>query len=253
MRRIRQLMGTAFSLDVRGEIPDELIEQAFDAIEQAEARFSAFLPGSELSRLNRGELGLAETSDDMREVLRLADAFQQASGGAFSARRDGKIDTDGIVKGWAAQRAADLLANGGATDFCLNAGGDIITRGAPEPGRHWQAGIRDPFEASKLLGVLVLGQGALATSGAYERGNHIDDPRTSATPRTWASVSVLDPDLTIADTLATAVYAMGADGPHWAQEEFGVSVITVDHAGHLTITGPVRWAHPTTARARSAP
>lgn len=242
MNRIHATMGTVVSLELRGAVPESLIAQAFEVFDEADARFSPFREDSELSRLARGELALAAASADVHEVLEIADAFERASGGAFSVWHDGILDANGVVKGWAAQRAAELLAEGGATDFCLNAGGDVIARGAPAPGSSWQAGIRHPSNADRLLGVVVLGAGAIATSGAYERGAHLVDARTGTSPDDWASISVLDPDLTVADVLATAVIAMGADGPDWAHEEFGSSVIAVDRSGRVAVTGPVRWA-----------
>jgi thiamine biosynthesis lipoprotein len=239
---LHHTMGTVVSLDLRGGAHDDLVAGAFAIFDEADARFSPFRADSELSRLARGELTVDQVSDEVRAVLELGDAFERASGGAFTVRPGGVLDANGVVKGWAAQRAARLLIDGGATDFCLNAGGDIVAHGSPEPGRDWQAGIRDPRDAARLLGVIVLGEGAMATSGGYERGAHIVDGRTGGPADCWSSVTVLDADLTVADVLATAVFAMGAEGPAWAHEEFGSSVITVDAAARVATTGPVTWA-----------
>ena len=245
MTPIHESMGTVVSLDLRVPASDELIARAFAVFDDAEARFSPFRPDSELSRLGRGELAAAEASDELREVLAIGDAFERASGGAFSLRRGEALDANGVVKGWAAQRAAELLHSGGVTDFCLNAGGDLVTRGAPAPRQEWQAGIRDPRDPARLLGVIVLGEGAMATSGAYERGPHIFDGRSGETAGRWASVTVVDRDLTVADVLATAVFAMGSDGPAWAHHEFGSSVVAVESEGRIAVAGPIEWAVPT--------
>jgi thiamine biosynthesis lipoprotein len=242
MRATHRTMGTVVSLDVRGDVPPGLIARAVAVFDEADARFSTFRPDSELMRLARGELPAGRLSAELREVLRLGDAFEAASGGVFALRRGGVLDANGVVKGWAAQRAAELLGAGGAADFCLNAGGDVVARGAPGPARSWQAGIRDPRSAERLLGVVVLDDAAMATSGSYERGEHITDARTGAPARHWSSVTVLDRDLTVADVLATTVFAMGDDGPGWAHDEFGSSVIALDAAGRLTVAGQVTWA-----------
>ena len=242
MNLTHQTMGTIVSLDLRSAVPEELIARAFAIFDEADARFSPFRDDSELSRIGRGELPIDGASAELREVLGLADAFERASGGAFSVRRDAVLDANGVVKGWAAQRAADALSAGGAADFCLNAGGDVITRGVPTGGQRWQVGIRDPRRADGMLGVVVLGEGALATSGTYERGAHIVDARSGEASDHWSSITVIDHDLTVADVLATAVFAMGADGPAWAHREFGSSVIAVDRAGRMAVTGPVEWA-----------
>jgi thiamine biosynthesis lipoprotein len=235
-------MGTVVSLDVRSPADDEQVAQAFEIFDAADAGFSPFRADSELSRFGRGELEPAELSTDLREVLALGSAFERASGGAFSLHPAGALDANGVVKGWAAQRAADALTAAGVGAFCLNAGGDLVARGAPEAGRRWQAGIRHPQQADRLLGVVVLDDAAMATSGAYERGDHITDGRSGATASHWASVTVLDGDLTVADALATAVFAMGPDGPSWAYTEFGASVVALDTASALTVVGPVEWA-----------
>jgi thiamine biosynthesis lipoprotein len=66
--------------------------------------------------------------------------------------------------------------------------------------------------------VLVLGirDGAVATSGSYERGDHIVDARTGRPANAWRSVTVTAPDLATADAVATAALAMGEHGPEWA-------------------------------------
>jgi thiamine biosynthesis lipoprotein len=235
-------MGTVASLDLRCAVPPEVVTRAFDILDAADERFSPFRADSELSRIDRGELSAEHASGEMAEVLRVASAFSRASGGAFSVRRGGRLDANGIVKGWAAQRAADALLAGGATDFCLNVGGDLIARGSPEPGQSWHAGIRDPHDHAAVLGVVALADLAMATSGQYERGTHIVDGRTGAASDLWSSVTVIDRDLTVADVLATAVFALGADGPTWAHREFGSAVIAVDRARELVVSGRVEWA-----------
>src|SRR3954452_19955224 len=114
-------MGVPMSVDVRHEVDDAharlAVRAAFDAMHDADRRFSRFRPDSEVSRFDPGEV--VEPSADLREVLGIADRFAVASGGAFDVRRpDGSLDTDGVVKGWAAQRAADVLVAAGLTTFC---------------------------------------------------------------------------------------------------------------------------------------
>ena len=91
---------------------------------------------------------------------------------------DGRPDPTGLVKGWAIEEASLVLDAAGATDFTINAGGDIVARGEPEPGRAWRVGIRHPRLADRVAAVLAVRDLAVATSGGYERGDHIVDPRT---------------------------------------------------------------------------
>ncbi|WP_456846469.1 FAD:protein FMN transferase [Cellulomonas sp. P5_C6] len=234
MRHLELVMGVPMSVDVRHEGDDinvqGVVREAFDRMHDADRRFSRFRPDSEVSRFDRGEC--PEPSADLREVLGIAERFEAASGGAFSVRRpDGSLDTDGVVKGWAAQRAADVLVAAGLTTFCLNAGGDVVVRGEPEPGRGWNVGVRDPADPQSFLTVLEVRDGAVATSGTYERGEHVWDGRTGEVATGLQSATVIAPDLTTADVLATCVLAMGPEGIRWAVEHGAAAVVAVGADG----------------------
>lgn len=234
-------MGIPMSVDVRDDDPGtpELVDRAFEVLREADRRFSRYDPASEVSRFGRGELRPAELSDDLRAVLAVAGQAWEDSGGAFSVRRpDGTLDTDGVVKGWAAQRAADVLVDGGVRSFCLNAGGDVVTRGEPEPGRGWHVGIRDPSDPQVFLVVLELRDGAVATSGTYERGAHVWDGRTGELATELVSASVVAPDLARADVLATTVLALGPAGVAWAGEHGATAVIAVGADGRMLTDAP---------------
>src|SRR4029078_11272679 len=108
-----------------------------------------------------------------------------APGGSCRARRhraDGHIDPSGYVKGWAIEEAAWLLDAAGARNYSINAGGDIVARGEAAPGRPWRVGIRHPDQADRVAAVLEVSDRAVATSGDYERGDHVRDPRTGRAP-----------------------------------------------------------------------
>ncbi len=112
-------------------------------------------------------------------MLALCADYERRSGGAFRARVPGRrIGSQRMVKGWAVQRAADALREAGLRDFCVNAGGDVVVAGGPEPGRPWLVGVRHPDRADRMCVVFGLRDAAVATSGAYERGAHIVDGRT---------------------------------------------------------------------------
>jgi thiamine biosynthesis lipoprotein len=231
-------MGIPMSVDVPApDDPDRAaraVRTAFERLHEADRRFSRFRPDSEVSRLTRGELRPGELSADLADVLRVADRAALASGGAFSVRRpDGSLDTDGVVKGWAAQRAADVLMAAGIGAFCLNAGGDVVTRGEPVPGRGWRVGVRDPTDAHRFLAVVEQRDGAVATSGTYERGAHVWDGRTGTAATGLRSATVLAADLTTADVLATSVLALGPDGVAWASEHGAAAVLAVTDDGRV--------------------
>jgi thiamine biosynthesis lipoprotein len=180
-------------------------------------------------RLDRGELSLDECGADLAEVLGLCAEYERRSGGAFRARLPGRgLDPSGVVKGWAAQRAAELLIADGVRHLCLNAGGDVLTRGEAQPGRPWRVGVRHPARADRMCVVFELRDGAVATSGAYERGAHVLDGRSGAPATGLLSLTVLADDLATADATATAGFALGADGVAWAANQPGCLVFAVD-------------------------
>jgi thiamine biosynthesis lipoprotein len=217
--RVEQIMGTAISLDLRSPaIASADIEAAFDHLRDIDARFSTYRADSEISRLGWGELSAADCSPDIREVLERCEELRGLSGGYFDVRAhraDGRLDPSGFVKGWAVEAAALILESAGARNFCLNAGGDVIIRGEPEPGLAWRIGIRHPELADRVAAVLEARDLAVATSGGYERGEHIADPHTGRAPEGLMSVTVVGPSLAEADAYATAAFAMGEAGLAW--------------------------------------
>ena len=206
-------MGMPIGIELRDPAVD--VEPAFAWLREVDAVFSTYRADSEISRLDRGELTLADCRPEVDEVLTACMTLERATGGYFSVRAAGRLDPSGYVKGWAVAGAATRLAETGATDFCLNAGGDVIARGRRAPDRLWRVGIRHPEQPGQLAAVLAGEDLAVATSGEYERGAHILDPHTGRPPEGLLSVTVVGPDLAVADAYATAAFAMGAAGPEW--------------------------------------
>jgi thiamine biosynthesis lipoprotein len=203
---VEPVMGTVVSLACRGaEPPATAVRAAMAWLHEADARFSTYREDSEISRLERGELLVIDASPDVREVLERCAALRRETNGYFDVRATGRLDPSALVKGWAAERAADILTAAGATDFCLNAGGDVIARGSG-----WRVGIQHPLEPGAIAARVRADDLAVATSGSYERGDHI----VGATGDVL-SVTVTGPDLGLADAYSTAAFAMGAMGPNW--------------------------------------
>jgi thiamine biosynthesis lipoprotein len=224
-------MGFAVSFDLRrcalGHVA--AIERAVSWLHEADLRFSPFRADSEVSRYDRGELSCRELSMDLAHVLELCRSYEDRSGGAFRARLPGRcLDPCAVVKGWAVQRAANFLESAGVRDFCVNAGGDVVVRGEAEPGAPWRVGVRHPDLADEVCAVLEVRDCAVATSAAYERGADILDGRTGRPASGLVSVTVLAEDLGVADTTATAAFAMGPAGINWAAAQPGCHVLAVD-------------------------
>lgn len=221
IRHVEYVMGTAVSFDIRvpdlPEVPGDVCEaltRAVNHLHRVDALFSTYRESSQISRLSRGELRLAHCDPLVWDVLRLAEEAHARTDGWFSAFFNGFFDPTGLVKGWAVEHAARMLADAGATAVCANGGGDIQLIGGP-----WRIGVSDPLRPGEIAAI-VESDGAtdlaIATSGPAERGCHILDPRTHEAPNTTlASFTVLTPRLTDADVLATAGYAMGDLAPSW--------------------------------------
>jgi len=225
-------MGTMVTIDVRDPHPREpAVEAAVNAaiawLHEVDATFSTYRTGSEISRMGRGELKESECSPEVREVLGLCAEVARRSGGCFDIHSGGRLDPSGLVKGWSVQRAAELLRAAGARSYFVGAGGDIVTRGEAAPGERWRVGIRHPEIADQVAMVLEAGDLAIATSGAYERGDHILDPRTGRAPCGLLSMTVVGPSLTYADAFATAAFVMGEQGLHWIAGMNGYEALAI--------------------------
>jgi thiamine biosynthesis lipoprotein len=245
MRRVESIMGTTVSIDVREPLVDPaVLDAVVEQLRDVDARFSTYRADSEVSRLARGEIDLEACSLDVRHVMAACDHLATMTRGAFDARRhsaDGCLDPSGFVKGWAVEEAAWLIDAAGGRNYWINAGGDIVARGQSEPGLPWRVGIRHPDRADRVAAVLAVSDRAIATSGSYERGEHITDPRPAGggrAPRGLRSVTLVGPGLAFTDAYATAVFAMGLDGLRWLASE----PETADYAAYaITDDDRVAW------------
>ncbi|WP_211258833.1 FAD:protein FMN transferase [Spirillospora albida] len=219
MFHVEEVMGTAVTIDIADPLPHGtltgLVERTCAWLHEVDERFSTYKPASEVNRLDRGELPAGGCSPDMKEVLDACAELRRATGGYFDAWATGRLDPSGYVKGWSVEVASARLAAAGSLNHCVNAGGDVRTRGRPEPGRPWRIGVRHPWEPGEQAWVLSATDLAVATSGTYERGDHVIDPHSGEPATTLRSVTVTGPDLAVADAYATAAQAMGLDGLLW--------------------------------------
>ena len=226
---VEHVMGTTVTIDVRGRPPAPgAIEDAVAWLHDVDATYSTYRRASAVSRYGRGELPFAEASADLRAIITRCEALRLQTGGYFDARATGVFDPSALVKGWAVQRAADRLRAAGVRDVCLTAGGDVAARGASAPGVPWRVGVQHPRDPRAIAAAVEAREDlAVATSGTYERGEHIVDPIRRRPPRGVLSVTVTGPDLGSADAYATAAFAMGPDGPEWTLGLDGYESMTI--------------------------
>ena len=222
---VEQVMGLPVSIHLRGPRTREADVEAVVAAAYAELRavdglFSTWQPDSQVSQLRRGERQLDTCDPMVREVAVLCEQARARTDGAFSAwlpdaAGETRFDPTGLVKGWAADRAAAVLERAEGHAFCLNAGGDVVVGGrdagdtdrqAGDGGRCWRIGIEDPRDRSRIAEVVELSRGAVATSGTAARGQHLVDPATGQAVTGDGSVSVVGSTLLWADVWATALF-----------------------------------------------
>jgi thiamine biosynthesis lipoprotein len=236
-RRVEHVMGMPVSLALRGRHADDdagssAWDEAMATLRDVDRVFSTYREDSFVSRLGRGEITVADCPPEVAEVLALGEVARLQSHGAFDVRRPGPdgrpvLDPSGVVKGWAVERAARPLRALARTDFCLSAGGDMVCHVADPDAPAWRVGIEDPADPSRLVAVVPVRHGAVATSGTAHRGEHVVDARTGAPPRGIASVTVVGDDLTWADIDATAAYALGREALAWLTSRSGRSGVVV--------------------------
>jgi len=250
---VEAVMGTAVSIELIGDPDaplDRLISDLVDWFHHVDQTFSPYRADSPITRIGRGEpiddLPSATTAEIV-EVLQRCHALYGATDGVFDvwnlpSPNGTRFDPCGYVKGWSVQRAAALLEAAGVMRYCINAGGDVLVGGSNPDDEPWQIGIRHPHHADQLA-MIVSGFGpmAVATSGTYERGAHIIDPRSGDAVTDIASLTVIGRDLAAVDAYATAAFAMGASGLTWITEQTDCEAVQIGH--DLTLEATAGMSH----------
>ena len=189
------------------------------------------------------ELAIAAQYVDYR-LLRL-DREQRT---AFLEKPGMQIDIGGIGKGYAAEHAAAVMREAGAIGGLIGIAGDFRIFGRRADSTAWPVGIQHPRRSDSVLAMLESVDEAVSTSGDYERFffkdriryHHILDPRTLTPARLCQSVTIVAPDATTADGLATGVFVMGPEQGMALVERLGFAAVIVDSQGRVTISSRVR-------------
>lgn len=231
MKIQRIIMGMPVSIEVKGKGKklNQDIEKVFDYFEYVDREYSPFKKNSQVGKYNRGE----KISSEMKKILEYANETKKQTRGYFDiVKQNGSIDPSGIVKGWAIKNAADILRKNGYSRFYVDAGGD-----AEVVGKNWQWGIRNPFNLKEIVKVLNLSDVGIATSGTYERGQHIWNPVDRKNRVTdILSITVIGPNIYEADGFATAAFAMGGKGIELIESRKGLEGYMINKDGIATMT-----------------
>ncbi|MDQ1249307.1 MAG: FAD:protein transferase [Actinomycetota bacterium] len=235
---------TVVTIDVRGpDLPaarvTPLLRACAEFTHDVDRWLSPFRPDSAVSAINRGDLAERDAPAEVVAVLDGCRRARELTGGAFDPWHSGtgRVDPSGYVKGWAADCMAQMVTSAGFANVCVNAGGDITCRGEQAPGMPWAIGLQHPARPDEVVKVVHLRDAAVATSGRYERGDHIVDPALTAPRRMLDSATVVGPDGGLADALATALVVTGAYGVGFLPDTQAWSAYLVT-AGRAQLTGP---------------
>ena len=241
LRRQFPVWGTIVDVDCSSEIVsgadlNRAMESVIEFCENVDRDFSTYKDDSWVTRLRRGTVAIEDCPDDVIEVWDLCAQAQWLSDGAFDPWKvDGGFDPSGLVKGWAADKASNILVAAGAQHCQVNAAGDVSLRGGwfdAQAGvvKPWSIGVVNPDERSEIVRVFEITDGAIATSGTYERGAHIHDPHNGLIAIGAKSATVVGAEGWLCDAMATAVMVAGQDCALWfGQPELaGYRVFGVD-------------------------
>ncbi|MGO4458128.1 FAD:protein FMN transferase [Streptomyces sp. M-16] len=247
LRHTEHVMGTVFSFDLRHRptpATQAALAEAVAWLHHVDRTFSTYRPDSAISRIDNGSMRLADAPQEVGHVLWLCERAERDTRGCFSARAGNRLDPSGLVKGWAVEQAYAMLRAAGAPNSLVNGGGDIRLGGEPAPGLPWRVGIADPCRPGRLLATVEGRDFAVATSGGAERGPHVLDPRTGRAAHRLLAATVTGPDLTWADSWATAAVVLGPDAHTWIASRPGYELLTVGLDGQarrscgFPLTGP---------------
>ncbi len=140
-------------------------------------------------------------------------------GSIFFKNPQTKIDLGALGKGYAVDRALEIVRKYAVNNACINLGGNIYVLGAPAGKNAWKVGVQHPRNKGEILGYLELKDESTATSGDYERFfeikgkrySHIIDPRTGMPVKDTVAVTIVAPTGTAVDALSTSVFVLGLE------------------------------------------
>jgi thiamine biosynthesis lipoprotein len=182
---------------------------------------------SEIVQIARGHISADHASRELREVLKFGDEMHAETGGAFDMTAGVQLplrskahmavaDPAALAKGWAVDRTAERLRDGGVRTFFIAIGDDGIASGCPRGTPGWSVGVPHPWERGRTAASLRLVDCAFATSSRVQQPDRVIDPRTGRPAVGFASVTVVGRECAIADGYATTAMVLGpSEGVRW--------------------------------------
>ena len=222
----------------------KVIKKAQEIAELSEGGFDITVgPLTQLWRMAR-EKRIPPSAEELKQSLDLVNfrnVMIDQGGKVFLKKKGMAIDLSGIAKGYAVDRAFDLLRTLGYKNLIVNAGGDLRVGGLKSD-QPWSIGIQDPRVSQRIMAKISVADAAIATSGDYEkffiyqgkRYHHIFNPKNGLPPDGCQSVTIICKEGMTADGLATAVFVLGLEkGYALCQKLEGVDCLIVDKEGKI--------------------
>ncbi len=226
----------------------ELVRRALDIAELTGGGFNITV-GPAVEAWGFPEHPRRPTEAELRSVRPLVDLSQihlnERASTVYLTQKGMRVDVGGIGKGYAADFAARVMREAGATAGVVALSGDITTFGRMPDGSRFTFGVQHPRVEGGLLGRLELENEAVSTAGDYQRFfiedrvryHHILDPDTLQPARDCQSVTVVAKEGVLADGLDTGIFVMGPEqGMALVERLPGVEAVIVDQAGNVLVS-----------------
>jgi FAD:protein FMN transferase len=204
----------------------EALRFALHVAEETNGAFDPTVGGRLASRgYNRHYLTGATSAMPVGDEASFRDVELDEDHQTILLKRPLTLDLGAVAKGLAVDAAAHGLQP--FCNFCIDAGGDIYCAGRNPAGNPWSVGIRHPRHPDALVDRFHVSDRAVCTSGDYERGAHILDPRDDGANLRIASATVIAPNAMLADALATAAFVLGPEQGIALLERMGVEGLLI--------------------------
>ena len=199
-------------------------------------------------RLKEGKVPTDAEIADIRKLVSYKYIIVDKKASTIFLKKPGMIMDLGGMKGYIADRVADLLRKRGISNAVIALAGDIWVLGHREDGKDWRIGVQHPRQPDKVLTTLDLSDKYISTSGDYERFvirekkryHHIIDPRTGMPSRGVISATLIGKKGALIDPLTKAPFILGPAEGMEIVKKLGAEAIIVDEDGHVYMTDGIK-------------
>ncbi|MBL6690632.1 MAG: FAD:protein FMN transferase [Pseudomonadales bacterium] len=220
---------------------DSILDYADVCFQLSDGRFD--ITSGVLRRLWQPDMSALPAPDDIAEVTRLIgwQKVRRKPGEILLPEAGMQIDLGGVVKEYVADAVVQLALKLGVTSGIVNLGGDIAVIGPQPSGEAWDVGVADPDDSTRAIATIKMKQGAITTSGGYERFieigdrkySHLLDPTTGWPADNLLGVSVIADQAVVAGSLSTIALLMPEDEALSFLADSGAPYLAIDTAHHI--------------------